>query len=503
MKKILKKNMKIVYGLILSATVLSLIYGVFILNSNTELKENTDRLKVAATTLTKTTSNLANSLNSIKTSLDNNYIYSSNLFNCQGSKLTCTSSGFANVGVLSLDEYKNLEGDDSNSYLYNSNAYYLLNGTQLVTSKNQTSTATNAYVRPVMYLDNETTVTGSGTSTDPYIIEKEDYNLVVIMVEQSLGKGDYIEQSEIPTGDYQLNDSSSYCIVNGVIDNDIELPYNSEDGLIMSDEYSKGTKCYLYFDIEENYTQLVHYQFLYDGSLGNNSSNQMTSVTGGWKDVVGYDYWGNKTSVSYGSNSINVTVAQVSVGTRDRYVMINKTLDYTQYSYLFAKISGHAYSSNNSYGYETQIYYGLDVDKTSLISGGGYGVSSKDVNGIVNVKITSNSNTNVKFGAFANSNSNATYINLYEVWLTKEDDYATLASKAGVSASSIDDLLNNNSSTILNNKNSVKYMIYNCTGDFMAKAITNSTFISAYKNSPYKSVIDANDHWAKFLSFVS
>lgn len=45
----------------------------------------------------------------------------------------------------------------------------------------------------------------------------------------------------------------------------------------------------------------------------------------------------------------------------------------------------------------------------------------------------------------------------------------------------------------------VKYMVKRCTGEFMTKAIQNSTFMSAYASSPYKSLIDANVHWKKFI----
>ena len=46
-------------------------------------------------------------------------------------------------------------------------------------------------------------------------------------------------------------------------------------------------------------------------------------------------------------------------------------------------------------------------------------------------------------------------------------------------------------------------MVKQCTGDFMAKAISNSTFMTAYQSSPYKSLIDNNEHWAKFINMAS
>lgn len=93
-------------------------------------------------------------------------------------------------------------------------------------------------------------------------------------------------------------------------------------------------------------------------------------------------------------------------------------------------------------------------------------------------------------------------VSIHGVLLTKQDDYATLAKKAGITASSIDDVLSA-SETLLSNKSAVNYMIYNCTGDFMVSAIQSSTFLTALNSSPYKELVYANEHWAKFLAMVA
>ena len=82
------------------------------------------------------------------------------------------------------------------------------------------------------------------------------------------------------------------------------------------------------------------------------------------------------------------------------------------------------------------------------------------------------------------------------------DDWTTLASLAGVEATTIEELLLN-SGLLLSNKKAVEYMMYNCTGDFMANAVVSETFLTALNNSQYKTLIMANEHWSKFLSMVA
>jgi hypothetical protein len=93
----------------------------------------------------------------------------------------------------------------------------------------------------------------------------------------------------------------------------------------------------------------------------------------------------------------------------------------------------------------------------------------------------------------------------YQLWsklqnltLFKKDDWEFLSD----TATTIDEILAD-SENLLNNKEKVDYMIYNCTGNFMAAAITSETFLMALNNSPYKTKIYANEHWNKFLAMVA
>lgn len=97
--------------------------------------------------------------------------------------------------------------------------------------------------------------------------------------------------------------------------------------------------------------------------------------------------------------------------------------------------------------------------------------------------------------------------NIYDYYVTgmvlsKSDDITTLASKAGIATATVANILNN-SSTLLNNYDAVQWMIKRCTGDFMVRAVTNPTFLSALNSSPFKSYITGNTHWAKFLAMTA
>ena len=58
-----------------------------------------------------------------------------------------------------------------------------------------------------------------------------------------------------------------------------------------------------------------------------------------------------------------------------------------------------------------------------------------------------------------------------------------------------------NASALLNSESGVNAML-KCTGNFMWRALAESSFISAINSSPYKATIQANSHWAKALALL-
>ena len=72
-----------------------------------------------------------------------------------------------------------------------------------------------------------------------------DFNAVAIYVN---GDSGYTKADTIPDG-YVLNESESYCTVNGEEDTSISLSYDTATkSLSVTPMTTKGTKCYLYFD---------------------------------------------------------------------------------------------------------------------------------------------------------------------------------------------------------------------------------------------------------------
>ena len=58
-------------------------------------------------------------------------------------------------------------------------------------------------------------------------------------------------------------------------------------------------------------------------------------------------------------------------------------------------------------------------------------------------------------------------------------------------------------SAILSNASAVKFMVKRCTGDFMASFVASSACRSLLESSPYKTIVQSNEHWAKFLGMVA
>ena len=96
-------------------------------------------------------------------------------------------------------------------------------------------------------------------------------------------------------------------------------------------------------------------------------------------------------------------------------------------------------------------------------------------------------------------------LNMYAYFLTKEDDWKTLCEKANITNhTELNELINDTTGIrdILASRKTVYHMITQCTGDFMISFISNSNCLSALESSPYKDMVYANEHWAKFLAMV-
>ena len=137
--------------------------------------ESANGIKIIANPVKETsTTNISTELTTFYNTLTkkSDYVLETNKFSCTG--LNCTTSTYSNIGLLSASEYSYIGG--INSYL-NENNYYVIDGTTIknITSGNITEASTTSNLRPVIYLQSDVKVKGSGTITNPYkLSEKGD-----------------------------------------------------------------------------------------------------------------------------------------------------------------------------------------------------------------------------------------------------------------------------------------------------------------------------------------
>ncbi|MBQ8299901.1 MAG: hypothetical protein IJX99_08655 [Clostridia bacterium] len=244
--------------------------------------------------------------------------------------------------------------------------------------------------------------------------------------------------------------------------------------------------------------QIVNYIMLYD------YGDECIDVTGGWENTATY-VSGQPSSYSgaYTENENNIYVYG-SGSTKQPCAGTSNMVDVT--GYIKAYINWNYQRGNTTYGWNR---FGCgSVKNEPMYTGNTYGIYSNQNNVLLSYSGLSSfdipdGTTEAYFQMNIQSNSSSGWAEnyMYHCFLVRADDWQTLASLAGISASSIDDILTN-SSTLLSNEEAVKFMIYNCTGDFMVSAIQNNTFLTALNNSQYKTKIYANKHWSKFLSMI-
>ena len=137
--------------------------------------ETANGIKIIANPVKETsTTNISTELTTFYNTLTkkNDYVLETNKFSCTG--LNCTTSTYSNIGLLNTSEYSYIGG--INSYL-NDNNYYVMDGTTIknITSGNITEASSTSNLRPVIYLQSDVKVKGSGTITNPYkLSEKGD-----------------------------------------------------------------------------------------------------------------------------------------------------------------------------------------------------------------------------------------------------------------------------------------------------------------------------------------
>lgn len=274
------------------------------------------------------------------------------------------------------------------------------------------------------------------------------------------------------------------------------------------DEVSVNVDTVMQYNIDLGYPQIVNYIMLYDGSLGEagaDGANVCKDVTGGWTSAYTFGTHEETYESSYFKARMRADGGVAGPAT------VNK-INCLGYSAFFAKTSmcgESAWSTANKWSPRFQltttiVSYGRAggnrVELTNLSEEFSFG-SVRNKTDIVSLEYQSDA-----YLMFGPTEDRIGYCTLYFAALLKNDDWESLCEKAEVSApASLSALLTDNSAltTIMSNRSAVNFMVRRCTGSFMGNAVQSSSFLAAYAASPYKTVIDANEHWAKFLAMAA
>ena len=244
--------------------------------------------------------------------------------------------------------------------------------------------------------------------------------------------------------------------------------------------------------------QIINYTMLYD------NGDECTDITGGWTII-------SDTNGSVTKNTSNIYLKSYRAMAHTK-LKINLA-EYRSFGMFNTYMRGRTTTAYNSqyviYSPSGEYENGTNsaVFKEFAKAGWGTSYSLNRTNncansaGYSNLYNTFSVDTENYIGIISDDSAKQAFIQMTNFTLFKEDDWQTLASIAGITASSIDALLAN-STNLLSNEDAVEFMIYNCTGTFMAKAIQSSTFLTALNNSSYNTTIQANEHWNKFLTMV-
>lgn len=248
--------------------------------------------------------------------------------------------------------------------------------------------------------------------------------------------------------------------------------------------------------VNGKYEQLVNYTMLYD------NGDECTDITGGYTFITNSTNAANNNTAEKKQNCLYQFSGGQSGSTsswRGSYFS-NNLIDLSSYEKAF--IVCDCTVNNTSYGFGLSVYTQSKKENNDsyivnwgIVSSGG--TTESKIARIGNIEAASRA-----LPVYVAPTCRHAQYSLYNLALLKQDDWQTLAEKARITASSIDDILTS-SIKLLSNKKAVEFMIYNCTGDFMASAVLSQTFLTALNNSPYKTLIWSNEHWAKFLNMVA
>ena len=252
------------------------------------------------------------------------------------------------------------------------------------------------------------------------------------------------------------------------------------------------------------YEQLINYTILYDygnvGESGDWEAKRITNSTDS-KDIA-------FSSTTFTKNADNIYIYGVYNSNKNSRLGAFTKNKFNMYEYnkMFVKSAIGTYGKNIRVNVCTFLEDNTDEGVSATTYNQLYNVPSSGTSLTVSLpsyvgNISTTGNRKIAFEIVTMGYYSNIGAYLYHLTLFKPDDFLTLAEKAEITATTIDEILNN-SEILLNNKDAVNFMLKQCTGDFMITAVKNSTFLAALNDSPYKTIIQANEHWNKFLNLT-
>ena len=327
---------------------------------------------------------------------------------------------------------------------------------------------------------------GGGSSTKSTIIVSIDTGSTVQAYSDSSYQTLVKTASEKSTGEYWLTglNNGTYYIKATKGSDEATLTYTIS-------EYGVYRVAMTYIP-----AQVIHYTMLYDGSLGDATANQCSDLTGGWARTgytVNSSYW-SLNDLTLAATNMNGTTANAKLFIRG----MQTPVDASDYVGLFLNTLPTSTSSVCGYFHNTDKFKFTYAVRTQIPSSSVKTIAYEDISGVTRSSF-------VVLACVGKDNAAGNTAYFYNIGVFKADDTARLATALSLSNNTTDTILASSSDidTLLGSERAVKWMCALCTGDFMAKAIANSTFMTAYASSAYKTIIDANEHWAKFLAMVA
>jgi len=220
MKKI--KRIEIKYLILIIIIEIALLTIFIPSKKNQNLKESSKLISMVNNKINN--ENISYSINAFYNTLEKreDYIYNTNKFNCNETGCA-TSVLFNNIGIICEYEYNKLINEKS--YLYPKENYVINNNDVVKNLTTEGLITLNSWsgLRPSIYLQSDVSVTGTGSSNDPFILVSKEYlvtlkakNATVDKTSKTIKIGENTSFTVTAKQGYTLEESKLTC-TNGAI----------------------------------------------------------------------------------------------------------------------------------------------------------------------------------------------------------------------------------------------------------------------------------------------